>query len=212
MSSIIIKAHKREKIKNVARKKLRSSEIPCVFYGYQKETLSLLIDRKDFEKKFQNIYANTVIDLEIGSTKHRVLLKDFFYNLKNRYLEHLDFFAITPGRKIKVKIPINVTGKAKGIEKGGILQHLTDELSVKCLSEKIPNEISIDVSKLDLDESIYVKDLTLDKEIEIIDSADRALVSVMLSSRAASEANENKEEETTAKQETEEAPKQTEKK
>ena len=198
MSTITIKATKRENSKNIARKKLRSNDIPCVFYGYQKETLSLMIDRNDFEKKFNNIHANTIIDLEIENNKHQVLLKDFSFNLKARYLQHLDFFAITPGRKIKVKIPLNIKGKAKGIDKGGILQQLTDEISVRCLTEKIPNEISIDVALLDLNEAMYIRELSLDPSIEILDSNDRALVSVTLSSRAASnQASENKEEKTT---------------
>ena len=144
-----------------------------------------------------------MINLKYKDKSYKALLKDYTFNLKKDILSHLDLQVVEGEEKVKVQIPFSVSGRAKGITKGGTLYTYSNSVKVKCLVKDIPKEIVKDITELDVGEIIYLNDLEKSKnKIEYLDAGDKALVSVTLSSKETSKANKEKEEvkETTPKE------------
>jgi large subunit ribosomal protein L25 len=99
--------------------------------------------------------------------------------VKGDYL-HADLLAIDLQQRIDVEVPIHVTGKARGVEFGGILDHSLRELEIFCLPTAIPKEILADVTELDVGDSLHVRDLPLPPGVELRSNPDLSVVSVVL--------------------------------
>lgn len=184
----------REKQKNSVRKNLRSENIPGTIYGKSfSNPSSIFVDRKNFEKVFKDIQPNSLIDIKYKDKSYKALLKDYSFHLKKDILSHIDLQIVQDKEKVKLQIPFKVSGRAKGITKGGTLYTYSDSIKVKCLVKDIPSEIVKDITELDVGEVIYLNDLESDSQVEYLDASDKALVSVVLSSRETSKANKEKE-------------------
>lgn len=184
----------RKKQKNSVRKNLRSEKLPGNIYGKSfSNSLSIFVDRKNFEKVFKDIQPNSLIDVKYNDKNYKALLKDYSFHLKKDILSHIDLQIVQDKEKVKLQIPFKVSGRAKGITKGGTLYTYSDSIKVKCLVRDIPSEIVKDITDLDVGEIIYLNDLESENQVEYLDASDKALVSVVLSSRETSKANKEKE-------------------
>ena len=102
------------------------------------------------------------------------------------------------GEKISISIPVELTGLPVGVTQGGFVEKYTFELMVSCVSEKVPEKIIIDISALDIGHRIYVKDLAPIEGADYMESPNKPVVGVMISSKAASEAGDSPDEEKAA--------------
>ncbi|MFH2013315.1 MAG: 50S ribosomal protein L25/general stress protein Ctc [Pseudomonadota bacterium] len=174
--------------KSAVRKLRREGLMPAILYGHKKESVPLTISSLLFNKIITDeAIESTLIELIINAgkkeDKRTVVLKDIQVGpLKRNYL-HVDFYEVDMSEKIVVPISIHLIGKAKGVvDAGGILQQVTREIEVKCLPSKIPGHIEIDVSNLDIGDSIHLDSISLEEGVEI--SEDLSLVIVTVSAPA----------------------------
>ena len=137
-----------------ARRLRRSGQIPAVLYGPETESILLSVDANEFEKVLKKSISGQVLlnlIIENGKTFTRsAMVKELQTHPVSRDFLHIDFFEIAMDRKIRVKVPVVVTGKSKGVETGGILQIVRRE------QPELPeeNEISIsDRKKVDLEKT-----------------------------------------------------------
>jgi len=111
------------------------------------------------------------LDLEItdGKTSQvkKALIKDVDFHPTTDQLIHVDFYQITVGKELTLDVPIVIVGKAKGTEKGGILEQNLRELTISCLPKLVPSHIEVDVTDLDIGDSIHVADISVDEGIKI---------------------------------------------
>jgi large subunit ribosomal protein L25 len=109
------------------------------------------------------------LKLEIeGDAKGRnVMIKELQRHPVSQNLLHLDLYEVSMDQKIKVMVPVTTTGKSVGVEMGGMLQIIRRELEVLCLPDQIPENITIDITDLDVGDSFHVEDLQLDENIEV---------------------------------------------
>jgi large subunit ribosomal protein L25 len=133
------------------------------------------------------------------------MIKELQTHPVSRNFIHIDFYEINMDRKITVKVPVVTTGVAKGVELGGILQTVRRELEVECLPLEVPESIVIDISDLDIGDSIHVGKISLEGEIEILDDEDYAVVTVVSPRLEEAEAPEEEEAEEGITEEGEEA-------
>jgi len=147
--------------KGATRQLRRSGRLPAVVYGRRDETQSLTLDTQELVRLLTKIRAaTTVIDLEVGSEKpRRVLIREIQRHPFRPELLHVDFFEIRADVKIKVQIPLRLEGEAYGVEMGGILQQIRHELEVECLPNEIPPDFKVDVTDLDIGNSIHISDV-----------------------------------------------------
>jgi large subunit ribosomal protein L25 len=168
--------------KGASRKLRATGRIPAVVYGHGEATRELSVDARELERLFSQIHRdNTVINLKIeGETAEvKALVREVQSHPARGTILHLDFYQIHAGERITVEVPIELTGTAAGERAGGILQHALSELEVRCLADQIPSEITIDVSALEIGDSLHVSDLPIPEGVEVLVDADRTVCSVI---------------------------------
>ncbi|MEE8551794.1 MAG: 50S ribosomal protein L25/general stress protein Ctc [Desulfobacterales bacterium] len=197
-----------------ARRMRQSGKIPAVLYGPGKESVLLSVNISDFDQVLKNsrvgqLLLNLVI--QDGETYTRsAMVKELQIHPVSRDFLHIDFYEIAMDRKIRVKVPIVTTGKAIGVELGGVLQIIRREIEVLCLPFEVPESIEIDIADLDMGDSIHVRDISQEGEIEFLEDENFTVVT-LLSPKIEEEEEpteeEEEEEEAAVEGEVEEAPK-----
>ena len=168
--------------KQVAKRLRRAQRIPAVVYGGQRGPVSVAVNPKELLSVLES-GENTLINLSLGGgatpQTSLVILKELQRDpVKGRPL-HADFQAITMEQKIRVEVPLVLSGDPIGVkDKGGILEHSLRQLSVECLPIDIPEKIVVDVSGLDIGNALHVRDVHVAEGIRILDDAARVLASV----------------------------------
>lgn len=167
--------------KGAARRIRRSGLIPGVVYGRGNDPKSIKVDPLDLEKLLQ---SNAIFDLTFvgeGSSDEEatVIIKDYQKDVIKRNLLHVDFQFISMDEKITVSVPMHLEGEAVGVRDGGVLQHLLREIEIDVLPAEIPEEITIDISELEVGESLSVADLELSESVDLVTDSDEVIVTVV---------------------------------
>jgi len=166
-----------------ARVMRRQGQIPAVLYGPKTEPVPLSVAANDLEQvlkkgKSGQVVLNLVI--QNGETSTRpAMIKELQTHPLSRNFLHVDFYEISMDRKINVNIPVVTTGMSIGVENGGILQIIRRELEVLCLPFEIPETIEIDISDLDIGDSIHVSDISLEGDVEFLGDDHFTIVTVI---------------------------------
>jgi len=152
--------------KEQAQKLRAKGLIPAVCYGHGGEAISLTVDPNALRKALDpRKKQNTVIELSIednGKTEScQVMLKDYQIDTIRRNVLHADFVRVADDQVIQVPVPLTLEGKPEGVKNGGTLHQVFRALPVKCRPRQIPTNITADVSALNLNEGIRVKDLAM---------------------------------------------------
>lgn len=165
--------------KGAARQLRRDGRLPAVVYGHGDESKSLTLNAHELDRLLSRIHAaTTVIDLAVdGDETRQVLIREIQRHPFRSDVLHVDFFHIRADEKIKVRIPVHLEGEAPGVEEGGILQQVRHELEVECLPGEIPEAFTVDVSGLDIGDSIHVGDIDARGAL-ILDDADLTICTV----------------------------------
>ena len=178
-------ALRKEKGKGASRRIRREGRIPGVLYGRGKDTHSLSLKPDDLRKILSSgARENTLIALKVegeGAEKignQVVMLKDLQADPIHRTYLHADFYIVAMHEKIEVEIPIRLTGKAEGTKVGGILEQPRREVRVRCLPSDIPEFIEVDVSNLNIGDSIHVQELRSSTQYEILAESNFPVASV----------------------------------
>ena len=200
MELIELKTNIRTTVGNGPARRLRQAgQIPAVLYGPKTESVLLSVNRNDFDLvlkkgRIGQIILNLVIQNN-GETYNRpAMIKELQVHPVSRKFLHIDFYEIDMDRRITAGIPIVTTGTSVGVERGGILQIIRRELEVQCLPFEVPESIEIDITDLDMGDSVHVEDITLDGEVEFLGESNLTVVTV-LTPKIEEEPEEEEEEE-----------------
>jgi large subunit ribosomal protein L25 len=166
--------------KSVTRKMRAKDAVPAVLYGGGMAAVSLTVPRREAERALL-AGANRLIDLSgIPAVKGKLaLIKEYQRNPVSRELLHCDFYAVDTSKPLQVLIPVHITGRPHGVELGGVLEQLLREISVSCLPLAIPDSVSIDVSALEIGQTLHVSDLALPEGVALLTDAHLSLVHVI---------------------------------
>ncbi|AAD36694.1 50S ribosomal protein L25 [Thermotoga maritima MSB8] len=199
---VSLEARVREvKGKREARRLRRRGEVPAVVYGPATEPIPVKIKRSVLEKIFHTISEATPIQLIIkddqGNTvaEKTVFLKMVQRDKVSETVVHLDFYEPTKGHRMRINVPLKVVGKPVGVEKGGFLEVFHEEIPVETDPDKVPQEIEVDVSSLDLGDVIHARDLKLPEGVKCLLEEEEAVVSVLVPKEVAIEEATEEEEE-----------------
>jgi large subunit ribosomal protein L25 len=171
--------------KGAAHRLRRQGKIPAVLYGPRMETYPLALDPMELRKILTSgARENTLIGLKIkgpGSEKvgsKVVMLKELqIHPILRNYL-HADFYAVSMEEKITVDVPIRLVGRPEGAKAGGILEQPRRDLRIRCLPANIPEVIEVDVSALQIGDSLHVKDIPVPEQYEILAETNFTVASV----------------------------------
>jgi large subunit ribosomal protein L25 len=147
--------------KNEARRLRAGGRVPGVLYGAKKETIAVSLDPKQISRILQSESGhNTIFELQVGGEKARVMIVDWQHEPMYGKLLHIDLKRIAMDEKIRVSVPIHLTGEAEGVKtQGGILDQVLREVEIECLPGDIPSHIDADVSHLVFGTVLRVSDL-----------------------------------------------------
>jgi large subunit ribosomal protein L25 len=182
MEEIRLKAEKRvQGGKNPARRLRKEGIIPAVLYGKDVEPLSLSVSAKEWRMVQTRVKSNTIIKMELkknGATEERpVMLKDLQRAGLSDAVLHIDFLQVSMERAVQVEVPIHFTGEPAGLVKGGVIEQHLRSIMIESLPGQIPEKIEIDISALDIGDSIHVSDLNV-PNIKLLAPPDVAIVGV----------------------------------
>ncbi len=186
MEKMTLKAEPRDAGKKGANRRLRKDGvIPIVLYGKALKARSLSVNAKAFTTLMKgHAGLNALLQLEItGETSKTplvVMMKDLQIDAITRHITHVDLIGIDLKEKITVKVPLHVTGKAVGQAKGGLIDQPRREMEVICFPDRIPEKIDVDISSLDVGDSLHVHDIKMPEGTELPHGADFTIVSIML--------------------------------
>ena len=193
MKTVVLSGSPRENVGKTDAKKLRNEGlIPCVIYG-GKEQLFFFVKEKDFTKIIHSpeVYA---IELDIAGVKKTATIKDMQFHPVKDVAMHVDFLEVIEGKPVTVSLPVSIVGTSPGVLRGGKLQKKLRRLTVKGLINNIPDKITVDISPLDIGNSIRVKDIQIEN-LMLLDTESSIVVSVQTARGAvAAEATEEESE------------------
>ena len=171
--------------KGPARALRSAGQIPAVLYGPGIEPVSLSVNTKELEHIFKTTASGqTILNLVIhnGETYSKsVMIKELQTHPTTEALLHADFYEIDLDKQITVTIQVEPVGKSKGVEAGGLLQIVRRELEVTCLPSRIPDTIEVDITELDIGDSLHVKSIPLPEGVEILSESDFTVMTVVSS-------------------------------
>ena len=167
-----------------ARRLRQKGRIPAVLYGPGTESVLLSVNSSDIDKilkkgRIGQALLNLVIPNNGETSTKTVMVKELQLHPVSRNFLHIDFYEVAMDRKIMVNIPVTTTGKAKGVENGGILQIIRRELEVECFPLDVPESIEIDITDLDIGDSIHLGDIARQSKIEFLDDENFTVVTVV---------------------------------
>jgi len=182
MERATLNVEKRDKAgKGAARTLRRQGMIPAVIYRGG-GSLPIAIAKKAMAEFIDTTAGeHTVVNLNFSDGENRLaILKDFQTDPLKGDILHTDFFEISLTEKINVNVRIMTPGEPIGVKRdGGILQHVLREIEIKCLPDKIPGHLEVDISKLEIGQSIHVRDIKVEEGIDILTPLDEVIVNVV---------------------------------
>lgn len=150
--------------KGASRALRRSGRVPAVVYGGNEEPLTIHVEEKELRRQLgTGHFFNSIVEVEVGGKKLRTLPKDVaFHPVTDRPL-HADFLRLSKDSKVHVNVPVVFVNedKSPGLKKGGVLNIVHHDLDLVCDADKIPDEIKIDVTGLDVGDSIHIGNISL---------------------------------------------------
>jgi large subunit ribosomal protein L25 len=181
MENILIKATPRshqETGKGPNRRLRVKGMIPINVIGSGTSILAT-VDEIEMNKIIDSgIKPATLLDMEVGSDKSRVFVKEVQRFPHTGQIRHIDFYKVTPGKKITTVVSIDTKGTAKGSKSGGQFEHILKKIKVKATPEDLKDIITVDVTNLDVSDMIRVSQLPVPASWEIIVNGDPIVASV----------------------------------
>lgn len=161
-----------------ARRMRNSGSLPAVIYGSGEETL-LTLETLEFMKKIGYASSGMVTLVDGKGIRTTAIIKEVQWNRLTDKPLHVDFYRVSMDQIVEVKVPIHFEGSPKGLLFGGVFDQLMHDLPIKVKASSIPSRITIDVSGLDIGDSLHVSDLVLPEGVRIDTQADLPIAHVV---------------------------------
>ena len=181
MAVIALSGSRRENLgKGGARKARMAGEIPGVLYGHGETPIPVSVGARDFQLAMRTHRGgNPIVNLAVSGGEYTALVRDVQYDPVTHDILHLDFQHISLTETIEVRVAVHLTGLPVGVKDGGgILETILRELEVRCLPTAIPSSIDVDVTALNVGDSIHVRDIVV-PSVTILTDADSTVATVV---------------------------------
>lgn len=178
--STVLQATVRNEFRNSALRKIRlEGNIPAIVYGSKVDSKPVYINGLELIKTIKEVGRNGVISLDIDGNKQDVILTEYQQNSIKNNIVHADFLAVDKSSKLTVEVRLVLTGDAAGVKDGGVLQQPFHELSITATPDNIPQSIEVDVTNLQVGETVTVADILYQGKFEINHEPELTLASIL---------------------------------
>lgn len=183
---------RKEQGTSAARRTRLRGRVPAVLYHSGLEATPLSMDKKSLYKALKT--GQMIFEVTVEEKPQFVLLKEIQYHPVTDEVIHIDLQKVKEDEKISLEVAIRGVGESQGVKLGGILVQLLNSVTIKCKPSEIPEFLEIDVAEMEMNTNLFVKDITLPEDVEMITAEDIAVMSVQ-------EPKEEKEEEVVLEEE-----------
>ncbi len=184
MAIVTLKSTRRAGVgKGVARRLREAGNVPAIYYGRGEEPVALTLQVKELETLIHgSAGSNVIVDLKVegaAAADRKAILREIQRHPVRGNILHVDLQHISLSERITVEVPVVLVGVPTGVKDGGgILEHLLREVEVECLPTDIPEKLTVDVSNLNIGESVHVSDLVIGN-VEVRTEAARTVATVV---------------------------------
>ena len=163
MAQITVQAEAREQVGKGANRRLRAQgRLPAVLYGHGIESLAVSVEIRDVDQVLRSETGhNTIFKLHLGENSNDVLIKAYQLDPIKGTLVHADFLTVSMDEKMTFAVPVHIEGTPEGVKAGGVLDLVLREIEMECFPADLPDHITIDVSDLEIGDSIRVEALNI---------------------------------------------------
>ncbi len=185
---------------SAARRTRLQNKVPAVVYHSGIEAIPLSVDKTSLNKALRT--GQMIFEVNVEDKNQFVLVKEIQYHPVTDEIIHIDFQKVKEDEKISLEVAVRSSGEAQGVKLGGLLVQMLNSVTIKCKPAEIPEFLEIDVTDMEMNTNLFVKDITLPTDVEMLTAEDIAVVSVQ-------EPKQEKEEEVaedTESSETDESP------
>lgn len=175
-----LKAEERLESTKSALKSLRAGgRIPGSVYGKKMGSHSISINEKELLNLIRH-HRHAIVEMEVaGVGKHPVMINEIQRDPLYQNITHVDFHQIDMNQEIRTNVRIHLVGEAQGAKEGGIMQIVLHEAEIRCMPDRIPETLELDVSGLELGESLFAQDIKLPAGVELATHPDEVVVSIL---------------------------------
>lgn len=178
--SVSLKVSKREVRPRSLRNKLRhEGKVPAIVYGYNVESTPISFDGQTFSKLLRENGANAVVTMDIDGNKVNTLVHKVQTNTFTNHFEHVEFLSVNMSEETEVETEIVLIGEAAGAKSGGVLAQNLYTVLVSATPDNLPERIEVDVTNLDLGDSITVADLPKNNEYKVVTDSEEQIAAVV---------------------------------
>lgn len=173
---LILKAEIREQAGSKRAAKVRKSgRIPAIVYGHKQEPVAISLDARSFIEVLH--HGRRLMDVQIDKSKQKMLVKELQYDHLGKDIIHVDMMRVDVTEMVKVTVPVELKGTAKGAHEGGIIEEHIDHLEVECRATDIPETIVVSVKEMGVDDVLHAGDVTLPEGVKLVSPPEALLVS-----------------------------------
>ncbi len=174
-----------------AAKERKQGRIPAIVYGHKQEPEAISLDEHNLVVGLH--HGHRIMDIKIGKKTQKVLVKDLQYDYLGKNIIHADLVRVDITETVRVSVPIELKGTAKGTQEGGVITEHTDHLEIECQAANIPESIVVNVTDMEVGDTLHAADVELPEGANLASSPDILLITCSLV--AAAKAPEEIEEE-----------------
>ena len=161
---------------SAARRTRLQNKVPAVVYHSGVEATPLSVDKISLNKALRT--GQMIFEVNVEDKNQFVLVKEIQYHPVTDEIIHIDFQKVKEDEKISLEVAVRSAGEAQGVKLGGLLVQMLNSVTVKCKPAEIPEFLEIDVTDMEMNTNLFVKDITLPEDVEMITAEDIAVVSV----------------------------------
>ncbi|KAB2328848.1 50S ribosomal protein L25/general stress protein Ctc [Cytobacillus depressus] len=179
MTTVLQAKERKEFRGSVLTRIRRDGNIPAVVYGAKVESKPIYFSEADFSKVMKKVGRNGVISLDLNGQKHNVVLSDYQADPIKNEIVHVDLLAVDMSQEITANVRVSLVGEAPGVKDGGVLQQSLHEMSVTATPDHIPPSIDVDITNLQVNETITIGDIKTNLGYEVNHTEDEVIASIL---------------------------------
>jgi len=161
---------------SAARRARLQNKVPAVVYHSGVEATPLSVDKISLNKALRT--GQMIFEVNVEDKDQFVLVKEIQYHPVTDEIIHIDFQKVKEDEKISLEVTVRSSGEAQGVKLGGLLVQMLNSVNIKCRPAEIPEFLEIDVTDMEMNTNLFVKDITLPEDVEMLTADDIAVVSV----------------------------------
>ena len=161
---------------SAARRARLQNKVPAVVYHSGVDAIPLSVDKISLNKALRT--GQMIFEVNVEDKDQFVLVKEIQYHPVTDEIIHIDFQKVKEDEKISLEVAVRSSGEAQGVKLGGLLVQMLNSVTIKCKPAEIPEFLEIDVTDMEMNTNLFVKDITLPSDVEMLTAEDIAVVSV----------------------------------